>query len=76
MRNIHFTESVRDAKMTFDYVLRDGPVQTTNALRLMRLIGIALDWDAEPGAVELGPGPGPGPGPHPGPSDTRGPQET
>jgi len=76
VRNIHFTESVRDGKMTFDYVLRDGPVQTTNALRLMRLIGIALDWDAEPGAAELGPGPGPGPGPHPGPSDTRGPQET
>ena len=68
VRNIHFTESVRDGEMTFDYVLRDGPVQTTNALRLMRLIGIPLDWDAEPGAVELGP--------QPVTPDTRRPQET
>lgn len=63
VRNIHFTESVHDGEMTFDYVLRDGPVQTTNALRLMRLIGIALDWDAEPGALAVGPQPGTPPRP-------------
>ena len=72
VRNIHFTESVRDGEMTFDYVLRDGQVQTTNALRLMRLIGIALDWDAEPGALAVGPLPG-APARA---SETRGPQET
>jgi DNA mismatch repair ATPase MutS len=51
VRNVHFTESVhpdQKDKMSFDYVLRPGPVQTTNALRLMRLIGIPLDWEAEP----------------------------
>jgi hypothetical protein len=54
VRNVHFTESVQDGKMTFDYILRQGPVQTTNALRLMRLVGISLDWDAEPLAADPG----------------------
>ena len=51
VQNIHFTESVQGGAMVFDYVLRPGPVQTTNALRLMRLVGIPLDWDAEPEAA-------------------------
>lgn len=51
VRNVHFTESVHGGQMTFDYVLRQGPVKTTNALRLMRLVGMQLDWDAEPDAA-------------------------
>lgn len=51
VQNVHFTESVQDGAMVFDYILRPGPVQTTNALRLMRLVGIPLDWDAEPEAA-------------------------
>ncbi|MDI3286462.1 MutS family DNA mismatch repair protein [Polyangium sp. 15x6] len=40
VENVHFEEHVEDGKMTFDYVLRPGVVSTTNALRLMRLVGI------------------------------------
>lgn len=37
----HFTEQVhRDGTMTFDYQLRPGLATSTNALRLMQLIGI------------------------------------
>ena len=38
---VHFTEQVQaDGTMTFDYRLRDGIATSTNALRLMQLIGI------------------------------------
>jgi hypothetical protein len=38
---VHFTEQVHpDGTMTFDYRLRDGIATSTNALRLMQLIGI------------------------------------
>jgi MutS domain V len=38
---VHFTEQVLpDGTMTFDYRLRDGIATSTNALRLMQLIGI------------------------------------
>ena len=39
-RNVHFEEQVENDKMTFDYRLRDGVVQSSNALRLMRIVGI------------------------------------
>jgi hypothetical protein len=38
--NVHFKELVQDNKMTFDYVLSPGVVSTTNALRLMKIVGI------------------------------------
>lgn len=47
VRNKHFTEEVSAAaqgEMRFDYKLREGPVTTTNALRLMRLCGMDIDW--------------------------------
>jgi len=38
---VHFTEQVHaDGTMTFDYRLREGLATSTNALRLMQLIGI------------------------------------
>jgi DNA mismatch repair ATPase MutS len=41
-RLAHFTEQVHaDGTMTFDYRLRPGLATSTNALRLMQLIGIA-----------------------------------
>jgi hypothetical protein len=40
--NVHFEEQVNGRTMTFDYVLRPGVVQTSNALRLMRAIGIEV----------------------------------
>jgi hypothetical protein len=43
---VHFRETVKDDKMTFDYLLREGPVKAGNALRVMRLAG--LDVPLEP----------------------------
>ena len=40
LRNVHFQEQVEGEKMTFDYQLREGIVQSSNALRLMKLVGI------------------------------------
>jgi hypothetical protein len=36
--------------MSFDYRLRPGVATTTNALRLMELVGFGLDEAGEPGA--------------------------
>jgi hypothetical protein len=40
VQNAHFEEQVVGETMTFDYVLRPGVVQSSNALRLMRAVGI------------------------------------
>src|SRR5690606_2044144 len=43
VRKAHFAEQVRDGEMSFDYRLRPGVVQSSNALRLMRMVGIDID---------------------------------
>jgi hypothetical protein len=40
VRLVHFRETVQNDEMTFDYVLREGPVKAGNALRVMRLAGL------------------------------------
>ena len=40
VKNIHFEEQVENDAMTFDYKLRQGIVQSSNALRLMRMVGL------------------------------------
>lgn len=40
LRNMHFEDAVVDGKMKFDYKLRPGVVEKSNALELMRLIGL------------------------------------
>ncbi len=40
VRNVHLEEQVEGDVMTFDYLLRDGVVQSSNALRLMRIVGL------------------------------------
>jgi hypothetical protein len=45
VENVHFEEQVVGDTMTFDYVLRSGIVQSSNALRLMRAVGIAVPED-------------------------------
>ena len=44
---MHFTDTVGEGPdappMSFDYRLRPGVATTTNALRLMRLIGLELE---------------------------------
>jgi len=42
MRNVHFQDYVEDGKMRFDYRLREGVVAKSNALQLMRLIGLKV----------------------------------
>ena len=39
-RNVHFEDTIEDGTMTFDYRMRDGVVRKSNALALMRSIGL------------------------------------
>ncbi|MEX2272507.1 MAG: hypothetical protein WD690_13620, partial [Vicinamibacterales bacterium] len=39
-RNVHLQDHVEDGKMQFDYKLRDGVITHSNALELMRMIGL------------------------------------
>ncbi len=43
--SIHFSETIDAAsgRMTFDYKIRAGPVQSSNAIQLMHLMGIKLE---------------------------------
>ena len=38
--NVHFEDRIKDGKMTFDYNLRKGVVERSNALELMRIMGL------------------------------------
>ena len=42
---IHFREAIDpdNGAMTFDYKIREGPLQTTNALALLELMGIRIE---------------------------------
>jgi DNA mismatch repair ATPase MutS len=40
LKNVHFEDQVADGKMRFDYRLRDGVVTKSNAIELMRIIGL------------------------------------
>ena len=40
VKNVHFEEQVVNETMTFDYKLRTGIVQSSNALRLMKMVGL------------------------------------
>lgn len=42
VRMFHFREDVEGGAMTFDYTLRQGPVRSGNALRLMRSVGLSV----------------------------------
>ncbi len=43
MSNHHFREAVEGRTMTFDYVLREGPATTRNALRVLEVSGYPED---------------------------------
>lgn len=38
--NFHFSDQIQDGRLHFDYKLTPGTVQTTNALKLMRIVGL------------------------------------
>jgi hypothetical protein len=40
VRNVHLQDSIEHGKMTFDYKLRDGVIAHSNAIALMRMIGL------------------------------------
>lgn len=42
--NYHFTETLQDGKMLFLYRLKDGPCPTTNALEIMRIEGLPINY--------------------------------
>ncbi|MDJ0975144.1 MAG: DNA mismatch repair protein MutS [Planctomycetota bacterium] len=42
MQNVHFADEVVDGRMEFDYRMREGIVQRSNALALMRAVGLPL----------------------------------
>ncbi len=38
--NVHFEDELKDGRMSFDYHMREGVVQRSNALELMRAVGL------------------------------------
>lgn len=40
VKNVHLQDKVEDGQMSFDYKLRDGVITHSNALELMRMIGL------------------------------------
>lgn len=42
LRNMHFREHVEHGALAFDYLLREGPCPTTNALQIMKQEGLPL----------------------------------
>lgn len=49
----HFTDQVDGDEMTFDYRMKPGVVQTSNALRLMRAVGLEVEVPASDQAGEV-----------------------
>lgn len=41
-RNVHFEDKMVDGKLEFDYRMRDGVVQHSNAIALMRAVGLEI----------------------------------
>ncbi len=42
LRNVHFQDEIEDGRMKFDFKLRDGVVEKSNGLELMRSIGLKV----------------------------------
>jgi hypothetical protein len=51
-RNVHFSDTFEEGTLNFDYRMRDGVVKTSNALALMRSVG--LDYGGPRGDKEHG----------------------
>jgi len=43
IKNCHFSDSINNDRVIFDYRLKTGISQSTNALALMKLIGIEME---------------------------------
>lgn len=42
LSNWHFSESIEDGKMTFEYKMKPGPCPSTNALHIMKMEGLPI----------------------------------
>jgi hypothetical protein len=51
VQQVHLREIAESGELTFDYKLREGPVRSGNALRLMRSLGIDVPLDDDPPAA-------------------------
>jgi DNA mismatch repair ATPase MutS len=40
--NVHFEDSIEDGQMRFDYAMRPGVVRKSNAIELMRSVGLEI----------------------------------
>jgi DNA mismatch repair ATPase MutS len=40
--NVHFEDHLEEGRITFDYIMRPGVVQKSNALELMRSVGLQI----------------------------------
>jgi hypothetical protein len=47
IKNYHFREEIIAGQMVFDYKLREGPSPTTNALKIMELEGLPINYQIE-----------------------------
>ena len=50
--NVHFEDRLEAGRMTFDYQLRPGVVRRSNALELMRLVGLGDMKDDDNGTSD------------------------
>jgi DNA mismatch repair ATPase MutS len=50
--NVHFEDRLEDGQMVFDYRMRPGVVRTSNALALMRVLGLWSDGPAAARGVQ------------------------
>jgi hypothetical protein len=41
--NVHFEDQLKDGQLVFDYIMRPGPVTHSNALELMKAVGLPVD---------------------------------
>ena len=41
-RNVHFEDHMEDGQMVFDYRMREGTVSKSNAIALMRAVGLEV----------------------------------
>ena len=46
--NVHFEDRFEGGEMLFDYRLKPGPVTRSNAIALMRAVGLDIDPDRQP----------------------------
>ena len=41
-KNVHFEDRIENGVMSFDYTMREGVVERSNALELMRSVGLKV----------------------------------